>query len=173
MTEKKKTRTKKLEKPIIENCERIDMVHRIAQIGGTDKEISFIMGISQQTLDNYKNDNPEFFQDLKDSKAGPDKHVIASLYKLATGFYVDTVRHISVSDGMQAGSHIESVEEREFIKPNVTACIFWLKNRQPRLWRDKQEHIVNSAAESLSDSELEKLVFESIMVDIKKGEKVE
>ena len=28
---------------------------------------------------------------------------------------------------------------REVVAPDTTACIFWLKNRQPKEWRDKSE----------------------------------
>jgi hypothetical protein len=28
----------------------------------------------------------------------------------------------------------------EHVAPDTTAAIFWLKNRRPDLWRDKQDH---------------------------------
>jgi hypothetical protein len=31
------------------------------------------------------------------------------------------------------------VPYREHVPPDVTAAIFWLKNRQPEKWRDKSE----------------------------------
>ena len=31
------------------------------------------------------------------------------------------------------------VEIEDEIPPDTTAMIFWLKNRQPKIWRDKQE----------------------------------
>ncbi|MGG3803483.1 hypothetical protein [Metabacillus fastidiosus] len=35
---------------------------------------------------------------------------------------------------------------RKYARPNPTLTIFWLKNRKPGMWRDKQEHEVNSEA---------------------------
>lgn len=32
---------------------------------------------------------------------------------------------------------IKIIEEQQYIPPNTTAQIFWLKNRQPKKWRDK------------------------------------
>ncbi len=130
METKKKTRTKKLEQPIKDNHERLEMIHRLAMLGASDKEICFTMAISERTLNYYKKNNPEFFQKLQNSKAVADLKVEASLFKTATGYYIDTVKHISVSDGKQMGSNIEEVEAREYIKPSPTAQIFWLKNRQ-------------------------------------------
>jgi len=30
----------------------------------------------------------------------------------------------------------------EHVPPDVTACIFWLKNRDPQHWRSAQEHVL-------------------------------
>ena len=49
----------------------------------------------------------------------------------------------------------------KYVKPDTTAQIFWLKNRRPDVWRDKQ-HIEHSGGVGitdlsyLSDEELEK-----------------
>ena len=47
-------------------------------------------------------------------------------------------KHYSV-DGKLIGEseHVEMVDFQEYVPPNVTATIFWLKNRLPDLWRDK------------------------------------
>jgi len=39
---------------------------------------------------------------------------------------------------------ITKVPYREHVPPDVTACIFWLKNRKPHEWRDVQqmEHVL-------------------------------
>jgi hypothetical protein len=40
---------------------------------------------------------------------------------------------------------------RKHYPPDVTACIFWLKNRQPERWRDVQRHEVNNVTLKSSD----------------------
>lgn len=42
-------------------------------------------------------------------------------------------------DGNTKPAKIETVETEEDIIPDVGACCFWLKNRRPDIWRDKQE----------------------------------
>lgn len=54
--------------------------------------------------------------------------------------------------------HVEYVDEQVYIPPNVTAQIFWLKNRKPAQWRDKPEPPVSSEA-------LEKL--DAVLANIK------
>ena len=43
------------------------------------------------------------------------------------------------ADGNTKPAKIETVETEEDIIPDVGACCFWLKNRRPDIWRDKQE----------------------------------
>jgi hypothetical protein len=38
-----------------------------------------------------------------------------------------------------SGGKIIRVRTVEHYPPDTTACIFWLKNRQPEIWRDKVE----------------------------------
>ena len=40
--------------------------------------------------------------------------------------------------------NVTKVPYVEHVPPDVTACIFWLKNRDPEHWRDSQqmEHVV-------------------------------
>jgi hypothetical protein len=40
----------------------------------------------------------------------------------------------------------------EHVPPDVTACIFWLKNRDPEHWRDSQrlEHVLGKYITSTS-----------------------
>jgi hypothetical protein len=34
---------------------------------------------------------------------------------------------------------VTQVKYRQHVPPDTTACIFWLKNRRPDLWRDRHE----------------------------------
>lgn len=57
------------------------------------------------------------------------------LYSRALGY-----SHKATKIFLRAGdSEPTLVEYTEHYPPDTTACIFWLKNRQPRKWRDRQE----------------------------------
>lgn len=111
----------------------------MAKLGATDKQIAVELGITEQTLNNWKKDHPSFFESLKTAKQEADEKVEKALYKLATGYKYIAQKPMVVSMGKDMGSSVEIAEYEEVIQPNTTACIFWLKNRKPADWRDKQE----------------------------------
>jgi transcriptional regulator with XRE-family HTH domain len=111
-----------------------------AAAGKTDKQIAEKLGVSESTLNLWKNEHPEFSESLKRGKAGPDDQVEASLFARATGYSYDSEKLLVVSDGKDVGSHVERLPVVEHCPPDVTACIFWLKNRRPEQWRDRVEH---------------------------------
>jgi DNA-binding XRE family transcriptional regulator len=111
----------------------------MAKLGATDKQISVEIGITEQTFNNWKKEYPSFFESLKTAKQEADEKVEKALYKLATGYKYKAKKPMVVSMGQGLGSEIEIAEYDEVVQPNTTACIFWLKNRKPAEWRDKQE----------------------------------
>ena len=51
------------------------------------------------------------------------------------------LKEIKYDNGKRVSENerIEYAEEEVFIPPDTTAQIFWLKNRRPDKWRDKQK----------------------------------
>jgi hypothetical protein len=51
--------------------------------------------------------------------------------------------------------NVTKVPYREHVPPDVTACIFWLKNRKPADWRDVQqmEHVLGISDRPMSEEE--------------------
>ena len=62
-----------------------------------------------------------------------------SLYHRAKGYSHPAVKILSVAQGAGQPSEVQEVPYTEHYAPDTTAAIFWLKNRQPKKWRDKQE----------------------------------
>jgi hypothetical protein len=46
--------------------------------------------------------------------------------------------------GLIEEEHIEMVDEEQYIPPVPAAQFFWLKNRRPDKWREKQDINVNT-----------------------------
>lgn len=127
--EKKKRREgrpSKLDDP--EVIEQAGSLYRL--FGATDEQLASFFKVTARTVENWKKSNPEFFQVLKDAKAEADDQVELSLFKRAKG-YTRTVERLG-----PGGVVVPCVEE---MPPDPVSCIFWLKNRRPKQWRDKQE----------------------------------
>lgn len=110
-----------------------EQVVKLCKLGATDNEIADFFQVDVSTINNWKTDYPEFFESIKAGKVEADSNVASSLYHRAIGYSHDDV-DIRVVD--------KEIVETPLIKhypPDPTAAIFWLKNRRPKDWRDKQE----------------------------------
>jgi len=108
--------------------------------GLTDKQIANDkIGISLSTFYSWKKEHPEFSDALKGGKELPDARVVNALYRMATGYWNEE----TVIDS-KGNEHVIS----KWYPPNVTAAIYWTKNRMPKDWRDKRD--VDLDTESLT-----------------------
>jgi hypothetical protein len=133
-------------RPTDYKAEYVQRVAELAANGATDMEIADEFDVSVRTLYSWRAVHPEFLQALKAGKEIADERVERSLFQRATGYEQQTVK-IFMPSG--ADSPIFA-PFREVIAPDTTACIFWLKNRKPKEWRDKSELEVPGLA-SLAD----------------------
>lgn len=124
--------------------EHLVTARALAKLGATNQEMAEAFGVSLSTLNLWKVQHQEFSDSIKSGKEVADDRVVDSLYNRAMGFsHPDT--DIRVVDG--------AIVETPMVKhypPDTTAAIFWLKNRRPEEWRDKQE-IEHSGSVALTD----------------------
>lgn len=111
----------------------------LARRGLTVKEIAAEMGIAKSTLAKWMKEHQELSDALNEGRSYADSVVETSLYKLATGTTVKETRKTVVYDenGQPVMKDADVIEKE--VPPSASACIFWLKNRRPDMWRDKQE----------------------------------
>lgn len=108
-------------------------VEKLCKLGATDKEIADFFNIVESTLNEWKIEYPEFSESIKKGKIEADANVASSLYHRAIGYHHDDI-DIRVVD-----KEIVETPLVKYYPPDSTAGIFWLKNRRPKEWRDKQE----------------------------------
>lgn len=109
-------------------------VEKLAKKGWTDQEMADFFEVDRATWYRWKGTYDEFCDSLKQWKDEADEKVERSLYELATGYsHPDT--YFSTYEG-----EVTATPYVKHYPPNATAGIFWLKNRKPEQWRDKQEH---------------------------------
>jgi DNA-binding XRE family transcriptional regulator len=126
-------------RPTKYSIEYNEQVEKLAKLGATDAEIADFLDVTETTINNWKIEYPKFFESIKRGKIIADSNVADRLYQRAMGFEHDSEEIKVVSIGGNAGSSVERVPIRKIYPPDPTAAIFWLKNRRPKEWRDKQE----------------------------------
>lgn len=124
-----------------------------ARDGLTDEQIAENMGICRDTLIEWKKKYSDISDTLKRGKEVIDRQVENALLKRALGY-----RYTETTKERIDGSLVVTKEVEKEVVPDTTAQIFWLKNRKPDVWRDKQNLQVEGSlntASSLTDEELE------------------
>lgn len=134
-----------------------------ARDGLTEEQIAHNMGIRRETLIEWKKKYPNISNTLKRGKEIIDRQVENALLKRALGYsYKETTREL-IFDKETGKTELKITKEVEKeVVPDTTAQIFWLKNRKPEEWREKQEvqmsGAVNNPMEGLTTEELKKLI---------------
>lgn len=120
-------------------------VEKLCKLGATDKEIADFFEVDVSTIAEWKLEYSNFSDSIKAGKDLADANVAERLYQRALGFEHPSEEIKVVSMGKE-GSVIERVPIIKIYPPDPTAAIFWLKNRQPGKWRDKQEIAVEGVS---------------------------
>ncbi len=105
-----------------------------ARDGLTDQDIADNMHISVKTLYKWKRSYSDICDALRKNKDIADIKVENALYKRCIGYKY--TEHVIEMNGKGVRSTKKTEKE---MPPDVVACLIWLKNRKPKVWRDKQE----------------------------------
>ena len=108
-------------------------------------QIAHNVGVADSTFRRWKEENEALSAAIKRGNAPVDLEVENAMLKSALG-HKETVRKAikvktekqKVGEGKIVEEHIEYVDEEVYIPPQVIAQIFWLKNRRPDKWKEKQ-----------------------------------
>lgn len=127
-------------------ADNITLLEAWARDGLTQAQIAKNMGISLSTLKEWLKKYPAISAALKKGKELADYEMENALYKKGIGYTVTLKKPIKVKETeydngkkIKETEKIEYAEVEEYIPPDVTAQIFWLKNRKPETWRDRRE----------------------------------
>ena len=119
--------------------EKLLLLEDWARQGLFDEQIAKNMGISEATLYNYKNKHPEIKEALRKGKEVVDIEVENAMFKRAIGYTITINEQKVDKDG-----YVHDLKRDVHIPGDVTAQIFWLKNRRKQQWRDKVEYEANN-----------------------------
>lgn len=114
--------------------EGLILIEGWARDGLTDIQIAKKIGISKQTFYDWQKRYPDFSDSLKKGKEIVDRQVENALLKKALGYSYKECTEITDAEGKVS---IKTITK--YVIPDTAAQIFWLKNRKPNEWREKQE----------------------------------
>ncbi len=112
---------------------------KLCLLGATDLQLADFFEVSESCINAWKRDHSEFKEALTKGKQEADSKVANALYNRALGYSHKDVELKVVSLGGNMGSEVQKVDIVKHYPPDTAAASWWLKNRQPALWRDKQE----------------------------------
>lgn len=101
---------------------------KLCKLGATDKELADFFGVSESTLNRWKEDHSEFWESIKKGKLLADATVADSLYQRAVGY-----QHPEDDIKVVAGEIVITPTTKHY-PPDPVAGIFWLTNRQRGKW---------------------------------------
>ena|SRR5699024_335233 len=131
--------------------EGLTLLEGWARSGLSDEQIAHNVGIRPSTFYEWINKFPEISEAIKKGKEVADFEVENAMFKSALGYEYEEVKTYIEDSGGGQKKRIEKTKKH--VAPNVTAQIFWLKNRKSAEWRDKQniEHSGNIDVGKKSD----------------------
>jgi hypothetical protein len=132
-----------------------EQAYNYCLLGAMDEDLARFFAISVRTLSKWKKKYPSLRESIRVGKEFADMQVVKSLYKRAIGYtyrqVVSQATKVPASkvkiEGTMDGTFMTDgdngfqtikVTTKEVV-PDTRAQIFWLKNRQPKFWREKQE----------------------------------
>lgn len=123
----------------------------LARDGANDKDIAIRLGISEGTFYTYTKKYAEFRDAIKEGRKPINYEIENKLLQRARGY-----KYTEVHVTKRNGKIIEEKEVTKEIPPDNASIFFFLKNKLPSKWRDKQ--VVGHELEALSDADLTKVI---------------
>lgn len=142
-------------RPTSFQSEYVDQVERLCRTGAIDTDIAEFFNVAVSTVYEWKNAFPEFSEAIKRGKSKVDREVADKLIDRAMGAKFVVQKEVKLKSVSYVNGKKDSEEERVEVvdlqmeaPPDTQALIFFLKNRRPDLYRDRQEveHSANKDA---------------------------
>jgi hypothetical protein len=122
---------KKTGRPTLYRPEYVEQVRKLCALGAIDDDIAEFFEVGVRTVKDWRVRYKEFAEACKLGKDVADQRVEDSLFRMATGYRIETEKLFCHNGEIVRGETYENVS------PSASAAIFWLKNRQG--WRDQQD----------------------------------
>lgn len=99
--------------------------------GKTQVQIAELLEVHPNTIARWMKKNADLWLACNEAKQSADELVEAALFKRATGYEHQATKFFSYEGASWSEEYIERYP------PDTAAAMFWLKNRQPKKWQEK------------------------------------
>jgi len=113
--------------------EYAEQAYKFCLLGADDLRLADLFEVNVDTIYKWKLAHPDFSLALKEGKDIADAEISKSLFHRAKGYSHPDVE-VKVIDGQ-----VVMVDLIKHYPPDTGAAMAWLKNRQPKYWRDRPE----------------------------------
>ena len=118
---------------------RLEDIRKWAENGVTEEDIAKNCGVSYASFRNYKKTHLELEGALLAGRTVADLKVEGALFKKATGFSYKETRKSKKYD-REAEKYIEeSQNTTRYVPADTQAAMFYLTNRKPGEWKNRQD----------------------------------
>jgi hypothetical protein len=152
----------KMGRPTGYRPEMAAIAKRAMALGATRHELAEILQVNLSTTYSWAIQHEDFAEAIKIGTELSNDRVEASLYRKAVGFEFDSEKVAFGKDG-----EVLRAKTREVVHPDTGSAIFWLKNRRPDQWRERQENVnLNVTIEAAFDDFVRELQFKGKQAEI-------
>lgn len=124
----------------------LDKIEEMAKEHATEKEIAEALGIGASTLRKWKNEHQALAGALVVDYKKTNKEALGAFYRRVTGYtYTETTREL-VDGELKVTKEVDKT-----VPPDVSAGQFWLSNKMPEDFKNKQEISGNITTKKLED----------------------
>ncbi len=119
-------------RPSVYKPEYAEAARSLCAMGAINETLAARFEVSRSTIDRWIAAIPDFREAVLQGREAADGAVVAALFARATGMQRKMTR-VFCHNGQPI-----TVDYRVEEPPDVRACMFWLRNRQPRQWRESR-----------------------------------
>lgn len=151
------------------------------QLGWTDEQLIAFIGIAESTFYDWKKKHSEFSEALKDGKEYADTQIQNAMYERAIGIekvvykgvLAKKVTYNSSGKRIKEEQEVKMVPETIFVPPDPRCLMFWMTNRTPEDWKQKQQTELSGSISVDADINLEERLIKARSVGNESGNSIE
>ena len=120
-------------RPTLYDPKMDEQAYKLCLLGATLPEIAEFFDVAESTVSLWMTQHDGFSGAITRGRTAADANVASRLYERAMGYSHPEV-HVTT-----CGGEVVQTPLTKHYPPDTQAASLWLRNRQPKKWRDRQE----------------------------------